>query len=67
MDEDRLTELEIKVVYQEDLLQALNQVVSEQQKQITRLEEIGRVLNERIKDMAGLDNVNQGAEIPPHY
>ncbi len=67
MDENRLVEMEIKMAYQEDLVQALNTVVSEQQKQITRLEETCKLLNEKMKNMAGSEAVSQGVEIPPHY
>jgi SlyX protein len=70
MNEDRIIELEVKVAYQEDLLQALNQVVSQQQQQIDRLEGVCRLLNERMQNLlaetgnSGGDTVH---EIPPHY
>jgi len=68
MSEDRIIELEIKQAYQEDLIQALNAVVADQQKQIGRLEETCRLLNEKIKSLA---QTGQSIEIvderPPHY
>lgn len=68
MNEDRIIELEIKQAYQEDLIQALNMVVADQQKQIGRLEETCRLLNEKIKSLA---QTGQSIEIvderPPHY
>ncbi len=67
MSDDRIVELEIKVAYQEDLLQALNTIVADQQKQIIRLEEACRLLGERMKNMAEPETINQGVEIPPHY
>mgnify|MGYP000488698631 FL=1 len=67
MNDERVIELEIKVAYQEDLLQALNDVVSEQQQQLIRLEEVSRLLGQRIKNMAGSEGINQGVELPPHY
>ncbi|MCF6252240.1 MAG: SlyX family protein [Methylococcaceae bacterium] len=67
MDEKRLVELEIKLAYQEDLLQSLNMVVCDQQKQIARLEETCKLLNERIKNRVEPQSINQGVEIPPHY
>lgn len=67
MNEDRIIELEIKAAHQEDLLQSLNLVVCDQQKQITRLEEMNKILNEKIKSINVVDDVNHGAEIPPHY
>lgn len=65
--EERITELEIKLAYQEDLLQTLNDIVSEQQKQISRLETACRILGERMQSMADPGSVSQGFEIPPHY
>lgn len=68
MSEDRFIELEIKQAYQEDLIQALNQVVAGQQKQIGKLEETCKLLNDKIKSLA-LDDRQAGAvdERPPHY
>ncbi|MDP2903974.1 MAG: SlyX family protein [Methylovulum sp.] len=72
MNDGRIIELEIKAAYQEDLLQALNQIVSRQQQQIDRLEATCGVLNERIKSLSAdgrrdENSVNVGYEIPPHY
>ncbi|TAL49947.1 MAG: SlyX family protein [Methylovulum sp.] len=72
MNDERIIELEIKAAYQEDLLQALNQVVSRQQQQIERLEATCSVLNERIKSLSadgrhGEDTGGNSYEIPPHY
>jgi len=67
MNDERVTELEIKVAYQEDLLQTLNEVVSEQQQQLIRLEELSRLLGQRIKNMTESEGINQGVELPPHY
>lgn len=68
MSEDRFIELEIKQAYQEDLIQALNQVVADQQKQIGKLEETCKLLHDKIKSLA-LDDRQVGAvdERPPHY
>jgi SlyX protein len=69
MNDDRIIELEIKAAYQEDLLQELNKIVGQQQKQIDRLEATCRLLNERIISLSsegsrGGENVE---EVPPHY
>jgi SlyX protein len=68
MDEQRLIELEIKLAYQDDLLQALNQTVAQQQKQTAKLEETCKLLNEKIKSLT-LDLRDNGVidEKPPHY
>lgn len=68
MSDSRITDLEIKIAYQEDLVQTLNSIVSEQQQQIMRLEETCKILNERIKNRTINDvGSNQSFEIPPHY
>lgn len=68
MNDDRIIELEIKAAYQEDLLQELNKIVSQQQQQIERLEATCRLLNERIKSLSveggGGETID---EVPPHY
>lgn len=68
MTEERLIELEIKLAYQEDLLQTLNSIVTGQQKQIGRLEETLLVLHDRMKSLAFADDKNQpDDQPPPHY
>jgi SlyX protein len=68
MNDDRLIELEIKAAYQEDLLQTLNKIVSEQQQQIQRLETTCQLLNERIKSLSSESGNNVSIdEVPPHY
>ena len=68
MNEDRIIELEIRQAYQEDLIQALNQVVADQQKQIGKLEETCKLLHDKIKSLA-LGEPHSGLvdERPPHY
>lgn len=68
MNEDRIIELEIKTAYQEDLLQALNKIVGQQQQQIGRLEATCRMLNERIKSLSTEAGGGESVEeLPPHY
>lgn len=69
MNDDRLIELEIKTAYQEDLLQALNKIVSAQQQQIQRLEKTCQLLNERINSLSteGMGSDANIDEVPPHY
>jgi SlyX protein len=68
MNEERIIELEIKQAYQEDLIQALNKVVADQQKQIGKLEETCKLLHQKIKSLA-LAEQGPGIvdERPPHY
>lgn len=68
MNDERIIELEIKAAYQEDLVQELNKVVSQQQKQIDRLEVTCKMLNERISSIStAMDSVPPEEELPPHY
>lgn len=66
--EDRLIDIEIKVSRQEDMVEALNQMVYQQQKKIGELEALCSALARRIKDMASTDmEANPANEKPPHY
>lgn len=68
MNEDRIVELEIKQAYQEDLIQALNRVVADQQKQIGKLEETCKLLHDKIKSLAFAGREpGMMDERPPHY
>ena len=63
----RLTELEIKASYAEDLLDELNQVVVRQQSQIDQLiREIGH-LRQRGTDATMGVAPNPMDDLPPHY
>ena len=71
--EERIVELEIKVAYQEDLLQTLNRIIGKQQLEINRLESTCQLLHERIKSLSenngGAKSISSHGdyEIPPHY
>lgn len=66
--DDRLTELEIKTSYAEDLLDQLNAVVYRQQQQIDRLAQEVAHLRSQLQhsgEPAGLRSLRD--ELPPHY
>ena len=66
--EKRLDELEIKVSYQEDLVQELNAIISNQQKSIDRLENSLKLISERINELSvSLPGSPVAEEKPPHY
>ena len=68
MDENRLVDIETKIVHQEDLLDTLNAVVTEQAAQIARLEELNRSLIDRVRSMAEASAVDGPQDDrPPHY
>ena len=66
--ESRLTELEIKVAFQDDLLETLNLAVARQQRQIDLLQEQLQALYQQMRASGpgGPENGPQH-EIPPHY
>ncbi|MFP5381629.1 MAG: SlyX family protein [Gammaproteobacteria bacterium] len=65
--EDRLTELETKLAFAEDLLDTLNRTVARQQAQIDLLQEQLRLLHQQIKDVQPAEARSLRDEIPPHY
>ncbi|GAB3627324.1 Protein SlyX [Pandoraea terrae] len=69
--ESRLTELEIKVAFQEDLLDTLNEIVTRQQQQIELLQKQFQALYQQVQSGASAGGAGADAdprhEIPPHY
>lgn len=71
MTAERITELEIKTAFQEDLLESLNATVARQGQEIRLLQEELRFLYARVKTL--LENASFAEatspeeEIPPHY
>lgn len=63
----RLTELEIKASYAEDLLDTLNQLVAHQQEQIDLLLREFSRLRQRGEQDAAPAARNPRDELPPHY
>ncbi|MBV1874161.1 MAG: SlyX family protein [Gammaproteobacteria bacterium] len=64
----RLENLETKIAYQEDTIEALNEVVCRQQKKLDELETICKYLLNRAKSSHELDGQpSNGDEKPPHY
>ncbi len=68
MSEQRIVELEIKMAYQEEMMESLSSTIASQQKQISKLEETCMLLHDKIKALSNPDgNVDPRFEIPPHY
>ena len=67
MSEDRITELETKLAFAEDLLETLNQTVFRQQQQIDSLQEQLRLLHQQVRDSQPDEPLTPREEIPPHY
>jgi SlyX protein len=66
--ESRLTDLEIKVAFQEDLIETLNLAVARQQQQLDLLQAQFRALYQQVRTSASAAaESNPQHEIPPHY
>lgn len=65
--ESRLTEIEIKLSYTEDLVDELNRVVFRQQQQIDLLIGELRALREQVMNAQPAEQRSLRDEIPPHY
>ncbi len=67
-NETRLAELEIRITHQDATLQALNDVVAEQQQLITQLRKELELMKGRLREL-NAPNIAQAWEEtpPPHY
>jgi len=65
--DQRLTDLEIKASFTEDLLDKLDQVIVRQQQQIDLLLREVAELRQRGTDAAGGVTRNLRDDLPPHY
>ena len=67
MSEDRLVDIEVKLAHQEQLLIDLDQVVTDQQAKIMRLEELCNELIERVRAAGDGATDAPHDDRPPHY
>ena len=67
MTESRLTELETKLAFAEDLLETLNQTVIRQQGQLDSMQQQLRLLHLRLQEALPDEARGPRDEIPPHY
>lgn len=68
MSEKRFVDLESRLAHQDKLLSDLNDVVTEQQATIMRLDQLCRSLIDRVRSMGdNLPATDAGNERPPHY
>ena len=65
--DQRLTELEIKASYSEDLLDQLNLTIYRQQQQIDRLLQELAYLRQQVPELSDGAPRNLRDELPPHY
>ncbi len=68
MSEERLVDIESKLAHQDQLLIELNNVVTQQQEKIMKLEELCRSLVDRVRSMGDARPADTPQdEQPPHY
>ena len=65
--ESRIAELEAKISLAEDLLDALNRTVYQQQQQIDELKREVRALREQLRDASAGASALPEDNVPPHY
>jgi SlyX protein len=65
--ESRITELEIKASYAEDMIEALNHALFRQQQQIDLLVAQIKALREQVRAGQPDEQRSLRDEIPPHY
>lgn len=68
MDAERLIDLEVKVAFQDDLLESLNRIVAEQQQQIELLRQEVRLVYQQVKTLQpSMIAAPEDEAPPPHY
>lgn len=68
MDEKRIIGIEERLAYQEQTILELNEVMTDQQAQLTRLARLAETLNDRLKALGSGDGGDDTQdERPPHY
>ncbi|MCO5785184.1 hypothetical protein DHB74_02315 [Pseudomonas sp. G11-1] len=64
----RMDELEMRLAFQDDTIQALNDVVSRQESQLERLQRALELLARRQADLAAsMPGETEDDQPPPHY
>jgi len=68
MNEQRLIDIEVKLAHQEHALDEVNQVLTDQQMQLTRLEQVCQSLVERLRGLSDESAADErDNDKPPHY
>ncbi len=64
--DDKIIDIESKLAHQEHMLAELNDAMTSQQAQISKLENLCKSLIDRVRNMA-VSETEAGDEKPPHY
>lgn len=65
--EDRVTELETRLAFQDDTIQSLSDELIRQQRDLERLQAQMAALLKRQQEMAGQFEIGEQEAPPPHY
>jgi SlyX protein len=67
----RIEDLQVKIAFQDDFIESLNQMVASQQQTILALQKQMQVLYQRVESYQngenGVEPFDPSQEIPPHY
>lgn len=68
-DQERITELESRVAFQEDTLDQLNNMVATQEIELERLKRMIKILSQQLKNLTidGTSGTAENEPPPPHY
>lgn len=65
---NRIDDLEMKVIFQDDLLNSLNDIVTRQDKEIMRLWDANRLLKQSMQEIKSDSQEENAVDVPPpHY
>ena len=68
VEERRLIDIEVKLAHQEHALEEINEILTDQQAQITRLGQVCQSLADRLRAMSETSGTEaRDDEKPPHY
>ncbi len=67
MHDDRLTDLESRLAFQEHTIQELSDEIYRQQKQIVHLDQLCRLMLQKLQDVSATLPGKPVDEKPPHY
>lgn len=68
MLEKRIAELESRIAFQDNTIEELNAVVTQQQRQIDQMEKSLSVLKDHLKNLVSSNIASEDEETPPpHY
>lgn len=66
-DSERIAELEMRVAFQDNVIQQLSDVIAKQQSQLDVLQGAHQKLYARLEEVSQGVEETSGIEIPPHY